>query len=93
MTTGTNNLTDLAQPATTRVRVWWENTSYLVLFFIMAGQALSVENILWGQLAYLTCNVIALIRAFALGRPIAEKVKDTGCLGLTVAILLIKFVL
>jgi hypothetical protein len=37
--------------------------------------------------------VVALWRVFALNRPTADKVKDVACLGLTVGLLVIKFVM
>ena len=88
MATGTNNITTLPQPDDAK---FWNFIGYSVLFFIMAGQALSAVNVLWGSLAYLACNLLALWRCFALDRPMADKVKDIGCLGLTVTILLVKF--
>jgi hypothetical protein len=46
---------------------------------------------MWGQLAFLACNVLALWRCFALNRPTADKVKDMACLALTLGLLLLKF--
>jgi len=92
MTTGTNNITDLPQTAISRATRIWEDSAYLVLLLIMAGQALAVTNIFVAQIVYLSCNILALARAFALDRPLAEKVKDTMCFGLTIAIILIRFV-
>jgi hypothetical protein len=70
---------------------WIVNLQYVVLGLIMIGQAASVVSVLGGQMAYLLCNIVALYRVFALGRPLADKVKDLACLGLTVAILIVKF--
>lgn len=88
--TGTNNATEVVD-AKPQENIYLVNLQYGVLALIMLGQALSVVDILAGQLAYLACNVIALYRVFALGRPLADKVKDFMCLGLTVAILVTKF--
>ncbi len=90
MTTGTNNLTEVSEVQTLE-NPYIVNLQYVVLLLIMAGQALSVVDMLAGQLAYLAANGIALWRVFALARPMADKVKDFMCLGLTVAILLVKF--
>lgn len=70
---------------------WIVNLQYVVLSLIMLGQALSVVDVLAGQAAYLACNLVALFRVFALGRPLADKVKDLACLGLTIAILIVKY--
>ena len=87
MTTGTNNMTDINEPTTIRV---WENIQYLVLALIMLGQGVCAINIIWGQIAFLVCNLVSIARTFALGRPLADKVKDVMCLGLTLAIIAIK---
>lgn len=88
MATGTNNITTLPAPQDSK---FWNFIGYSVLALIMLGQALSAANVLWGSLAYLACNVLALWRCFALNRPMADKVKDVACLGLTGTILIVKF--
>jgi len=88
MTTGTNNLFDMPAPEDTK---FWNFIGYLVFIFIMAGQALTVVNVLAGTLCYLACNVLATWRVFALNRPLADKIKDLGCMGITVTILIVKF--
>jgi hypothetical protein len=70
---------------------WIVNLQYLVLGFIMLGQAAMLVSVMWGQLAFLACNVLALWRCFALNRPTADKVKDMACLALTLGLLLLKF--
>lgn len=86
MTTGTNNLTDLIQSDKMMNAV-----GYTVIALIMTAQAVSAVNILAGQLLYLSCNILALWRCFTLNRPMADKVKDVACLGLTASILIVKF--
>jgi hypothetical protein len=88
MSTGTNNLTDL--PRSDDIK-FWNFIGYAVLFFIMAGQALTVVNILAGTLCYFICNILAVWRVFALNRPRADKVKDIACMGITVTIFIVKF--
>jgi len=90
MSTGTNNATEVNEVMPFETP-WIVNLQYIVLGLIMLGQALSVVTVLGGQLAYLGCNVVALFRVFALWRPLADKVKDLSCLGLTMAILIVKF--
>lgn len=88
MGTGTNNTTDLPQEGDSK---FWNFIGYAVLAFIMAGQALTVVNVLAGTLCYLTCNILATWRVFALNRPMADKVKDIACFGVTLTILIVKF--
>lgn len=68
----------------------WENLSLLVFALIIVGQATVMVDVLLAQFVYLACNVIATARAFALARPMSEKVKDVGCLALTVGLIVIK---
>ena len=72
---------------------WIVNAQYLVLGLIMLGQAIMLVSVVWGQIAFLVCNVVALWRCFALNRPTADKVKDVACLALTCGLLLLKYVL
>jgi len=88
MATGTNNITELPMSEDSKM---WNFVGYTVLFFIMAGQALSAVNVLWGSLAYLVCNVLAIWRTFSLRRPMADKVRDVMCFGVTSTILITKF--
>lgn len=89
MPTGTNNLTDLYMD---NLHPHAENAQYLVLVLIMAGQSLCTVNLWLGQLAYLAANIIGVWRCFALVRPLADKVKDFGCLGLTISLMLVMLV-
>ena len=66
---------------------WIVNLQYIVLGLIMVGQAAMLVSVIWGQSAFLVCNVIALYRVFALNRPTADKVKDLACLALTISLM------
>lgn len=88
MGTGTNNTTDLPQEGDSK---FWNFIGYAVLVFIMLGQALTVVHLLAGTLCYLVCNILATWRVFALNRPMADKVKDLACMGITITILVTRF--
>lgn len=68
----------------------WENLQYLVLFGTIAGQALVGGLYLLAQTIWLICNIIAFGRDFVLKRPKADKVKDAGLCGLTVALIILR---
>lgn len=68
----------------------WENLSLVVFALIIVGQATVMVDVLLAQFVYLACNIIATARAFALARPMSEKVKDVGCLALTLGLIVIK---
>lgn len=70
---------------------WIVNLQYAVLGLIMLGQVVMMVSVLWGQIAFLVCNILALWRCFALNRPTADKVKDLCCLALTLGLLFLKF--
>lgn len=89
MPTGTNNITELYFDT---LHPLAENAQYLVLVLIMMGQALCTVNLWLGQVVYLAANIIGVWRCFALNRPLADKVKDFGCLGLTLALMCVMLV-
>ena len=64
-----------------------ENLQYLVLVALMCGQGVTGSNFMIGQSLYLGANLISVFRCFALNRPMADKVKDISCLGLTLALM------
>ena len=70
---------------------FWENLQYVVLFLLIVGQATVGSWFVRGQCVYLSANVISITRSFALGRPMADKIKEVAMFGLTVALLLIKY--
>jgi hypothetical protein len=86
--TGSNTITDLYETAASPLA---ENAQYVVLALIMLGQALGAVSVFWGQTAYLLGNAIGIWRCFRLSRPMADKVKDIGCLGLTITILIMEY--
>jgi len=89
MPTGTNNLTELYMDT---LHPLAENAQYLVLILIMMGQTLCTVNLWAGQSVFLAANIIGVWRCFALDRPLADKVKDFGCLGLTICLMLVMMV-
>ena len=70
---------------------FWENLQYVVLVLLIVGQATVGSWFVFGQCVYLSANVISITRSFALGRPMADKIKDVDMFGLTVELLLIKY--
>ena len=70
---------------------FWENLQYIVLFLLIVAQATVGAWFVFGQCVYLSANVISITRSFALGRPMADKIKEVAMFGLTVALLLIKY--
>lgn len=61
----------------------WKELNYLVLIALIAGQCIVKADFLIGQFVYLFANAISFSRCFILERPIADKVKDGCCLGIT----------
>lgn len=70
---------------------FWENLQYVTLVLLLVGQATVGSLFYLGQCVYLAANVVSVARCFALGRPIADKVKDCCCLALTIGLLAIKY--
>lgn len=69
---------------------FFEALNYLVLILLILGQCTVGSNFIIGQSVYLGANVIAVTRTFVLKRPVADKVKDCCCLGITCGLLGIK---
>ena len=69
---------------------FFEALNYLVLMLLILGQCTVGSNFVIGQSIYLGANVVAVTRTFALKRPMADKVKDCCCLGITCGLLGIK---
>lgn len=74
----------------TRAEVIWENLQVAVLALTIMGQALVGGLYLIAQFIWLVANMISLIRNFVLGRPMADKIKDGGLCGLTVALIALR---
>lgn len=65
---------------------------YIAMFMTVLGQCV-VGNIFYmGQGLFLTANVIYLIRDFKLGRPKADKIKNTLFTAITVGIILMQLI-
>ena len=73
----------------TKTKVF-ENLQFVVLVGLIIGQCTVGSNFYLGQGVYLACNVISVIRNFALNRALADKVKDCSCLGITLALILLR---
>lgn len=69
----------------------FENLQYLVLAGLILAQCIVGQNFYLGQFIYLACNVLSLVRAFALQRCAAEKVKETCCGAITLGLILFNF--
>ena len=61
----------------------WKELNYLVLIALIVGQCVVKADFLIGQFVYLFANVLSFTRCFVLERPIADKIKDGCCLGIT----------
>lgn len=71
----------------TKTQKIWKDLNYLVLICLIVGQCVVKENFFVGQFVYLTANVLSFSRCFVLERPIADKVKDGCCLGITLGLI------
>lgn len=61
----------------------WKELNYLVLIALIVGQCVVKADFLIGQFIYLFANLLSFTRCFVLERPIADKIKDGCCLGIT----------
>ena len=65
---------------------------YIAMFMTVLGQCV-VGNIFYvGQGLFLIANVIYLVRDFKLGRPKADKIKNTLFTAITVGIILMQLI-
>lgn len=71
----------------TRFQKVWKELNYLVLIALIAGQCIVKVDFLIGQFVYLGANAISFSRCFVLDRPVADKVKDGACLGITAGLI------
>lgn len=67
----------------TKMQAIWKELNYLVLIALIVGQCVVKADFLIGQFVYLFANVLSFTRCFVLERPIADKIKDGCCLGIT----------
>lgn len=65
----------------------FENLNYFVLILLIVGQCTIGANWVVGQCIYLVANLISVSRCWILGRPVADKIKDCACLGITLGLL------
>lgn len=70
-----------------------ENLQYFTLMGLIIAQCVVGANFFIGQSVYLIANVISVFRSFALDRPIADKIKDCACLGITFGLICFKYFL
>lgn len=85
----TNTTNKKSQEKTLKIKVW-ENLQLLCLFGTILGQILVGGLYFVAQSIWLACNILALSRDFALHRPIADKVKNAGLCGVTVALIILR---
>ena len=73
-------------------KLWkmFETLNYAVLALLIIGQCTVGSNFMVGQSIYLGANLVAVTRTFALKRPVADKIKDCCCLGITCGLIGIK---
>lgn len=69
----------------------WENIQYIGLALTIIGQIVIGPMWIVGQSLWLTANIIAVARDFALHRPVADKVKDIGLTALTAGLIVASF--
>lgn len=67
----------------TKMQIMWKELNYLVLIALIVGQCVVKADFLIGQFVYLFANSLSFTRCFVLERPIADKIKDGCCLGIT----------
>lgn len=68
----------------------WENIALLCFALTVLGQGLVGGFYLMAQFIWLTANVISLIRNVVLKRPKADKMRDAGLIGLTIALIVLR---
>lgn len=68
----------------------WENLQLVCLFGTILGQVLVGGLYFAAQSVWLSCNVLALVRDFVLKRPMADKVKNAGLCGVTIALIVLR---
>lgn len=64
-----------------------EDLQFLTLALLIIGQCVCGANFWIGQSVYLLANVISVYRCFALNRPMADKIKDICCTGVTIGLI------
>lgn len=64
-----------------------ENLQFATLILLIVGQCTVGANFWLGQSFYLIANIISVFRCFALDRPVADKIKDCACMGVTIGLM------
>lgn len=82
---------NVVEPKKSVWTLFWENLQFVTLIGLIVGQCTVATNFYFGQFVYLFANIVAVVRSFVLKRPIADKVKDSACLGITLGLLCINF--
>ncbi len=72
----------------TRIEKIFKELNYLVLIALIVGQCVVKADFLIGQFVYLFANVLSFSRCFILNRPLADKIKDGCCLGITCGLII-----
>lgn len=72
---------------------FFENLQYAVLAGLIIAQCVIGSDFYIGQFIYLLCNTTSVIRNYVLDRPLADKVKDWCCTGVTIGIILFNYFL
>lgn len=75
----------------TKFEKFFEVINYLVLILLIVGQCVVGADFYIGQFIYLAANTISVVRCFVLHRPVADKIKDCSCLGITAGLISVKF--
>lgn len=68
----------------------WENAAIACFGLTVLGQGLVGGLYLVAQFIWLTANIISLVRNVVLERPKADKMRDAGLIGLTVALIMLR---
>ena len=84
------NCTSNAHQSKSISRIIWENLQLLVLMLTIAGQLFVGVAFFIGQGLWCGANLIAVMRDFALGRPLADVVKDSVMLIITVSLITLR---
>ena len=77
-------------PPKSKKETVWENLQLLVFAGTVSGQILVGGLYFVAQSIWLACNILALVRDFALGRPVADKIKNAGLCGMTLALIILR---
>ena len=70
--------------------IFWEVVGYVTLALCIFGQIAVGYLYLVAQTAYLTANILGVIRDFALNLPNANKVRDVVFTAITIALIIIR---